>query len=72
MSVLTGATVNSPIHEAAAVNMTSRFLADLTRPQDTPRVPKWIRERARDCLVYYPSERRVTDVWQHEWRKETK
>ena len=32
------------------------FLEDLLRPQTTPRVPKYIRDRARRILRHYPSE----------------
>lgn len=38
-----------------AVNWTREFLRDLCVPEETPRVPKQIRERARALLRHYPN-----------------
>ena len=53
-----------PDERYRAVIQTRRFLLDLTNPQHTPRLPKLIRQTARDMLRHYPNEwemRRVTE-----------
>lgn len=46
-----------PDERYRAVVQTRRFLLDLCNPQHTPRVPKLVRETARDMLRHYP------DTW---------
>ena len=45
-----------PDERYRAVIQTRRFLLDLTNPQHTPRLPKLIRQTARDMLRHYPNE----------------
>jgi hypothetical protein len=45
-----------PDERYRAVVQTRRFLLDLCNPQHTPRVPKLIRETARNMLRHYPSD----------------
>lgn len=44
-----------PIERKHAVLNTEQFLKDLMDPSKTPRVPKYIREKAYRCLKHYPS-----------------
>jgi len=45
-----------PDERYRAVVQTRRFLLDLTNPQHTPRLPKLIRQTARDMLRHYPND----------------
>jgi hypothetical protein len=45
-----------PDERYRAVQQTRRFLFDLCNTQHTPRVPKLIRDTARDMLRHYPDE----------------
>lgn len=53
-----------PDERYRAVIQTRRFLMDLCNPEHTPRVPKLVRQTARDMLRHYPNEwemRRVSE-----------
>jgi hypothetical protein len=45
-----------PDERYRAVIQTRRFLLDLCNPQHTPRLPKLVRQTARDMLRHYPNE----------------
>jgi hypothetical protein len=45
-----------PIERTNAVIRTQKFLLDLLDPKKTPRVPRSIRQDARNLLRHYPSE----------------
>jgi hypothetical protein len=45
-----------PDERYRAVTYTEAFLLDLTSPKITPKVPKYIRDRARSLLRHYPSK----------------
>jgi hypothetical protein len=45
--------MTTPYERTRSVQITDKFLIDLLRQ---PRVPKWIRERARQCLRHFPTE----------------
>jgi len=45
-----------PDERYRAVVQTRRFLLDLCNSDHTPRIPKLIRQTARDLLRHYPSE----------------
>ena len=45
-----------PDERYRAVVQTRRFLLDLCNSQHTPRVPKLVRQTARDMLRHYPSD----------------
>ena len=45
-----------PDERYRAVVQTRRFLLDLCNPEHTPRVPKLVRQTARDLLRHYPSD----------------
>lgn len=45
-----------PVERTNAVLYTSQFLMDLMDPSKTPRVPKHIRQRARQLLKHYPTQ----------------
>ena len=45
-----------PDERYRAVIQTRRFLLDLCNSQHTPRVPKLVRQTARDMLRHYPSD----------------
>ena len=45
-----------PDERYRAVVQTRRFLLDLCNSNHTPRVPKLIRQTARDMLRHYPSD----------------
>jgi hypothetical protein len=51
-----------PFERKWSVEHTEKFLIDLMDPKKTPRVPKYIRERARQCLRHYPSEYYMQEV----------
>ncbi len=39
-----------------AIRTTRNFLRSLLVPQETPNVPKWIRNEAYWCLKHFPSD----------------
>lgn len=39
-----------------AIRKTEQFLSELCEPALTPRVPKYVRDRARNLLRHYPHE----------------
>jgi hypothetical protein len=45
-----------PVERTNAVIRTQKFLLDLLDPKKTPRVPRSIRQDARNLLRHYPSE----------------
>ena len=45
-----------PDERYRAVIQTRRFLLDLCNSEHTPRVPKLVRQTARDMLRHYPSD----------------
>ena len=45
-----------PIERTNAVIRTQKFLLDLLDPKKTPRVPRLIRQDARNLLRHYPTE----------------
>lgn len=47
--------MTAPHLRTRALLKTMRFLDELTRPSDTPRVPSQIRETARRLLLHYPN-----------------
>lgn len=46
--------MTEPHQRTRAILKTMRFLDELTRPGDTPRVPKHLRDTARQLLLHYP------------------
>ena len=46
--------MTTPDEERRAISQVRRFLFDLMDPQVTPRVPKYIRPRARQVSKHYP------------------
>jgi len=46
--------MTTPFERKNAVMDTEKFLADLLNPKKTPRIPKYIRERASALLKHYP------------------
>ena len=62
-----------PDERYRAVVQTRRFLLDLTNPDHTPRVPKLVRQTARDLLRHYPSDwdmNAVSELAPHVFQKE--
>lgn len=55
-----------PIQEKYAVENAEKFLRRLLRPSETPRVPKAIRQEARDILKHLPTEYRRDEIWGEE------
>lgn len=51
-----------PYERRWAVIHAHQFLWDLTDPKKTPRVPRPIRERARQHLRHFPNELDMRDV----------
>ena len=51
-----------PFERKWAVGHTEKFLIDLMDPKKTPRIPKYIRNRAKQCLRHYPSECYMEEV----------
>ena len=45
-----------PDERYRAIRQTADFLMELMDPQSTPRVPKYIRQRARSLLKHYPAQ----------------
>lgn len=45
-----------PRERKVAVKNTEAFLLALCNPKETPRVPKAIRQRAKQLLKHYPSD----------------
>lgn len=57
--------------EKYAIERTHRFLFDLLDPQITPKVPKYIRDRARQTVKHYPlSLDMFVERWYNEMSKE--
>jgi hypothetical protein len=50
--------------EKNSIEMTRRFLFDLMNPQATPKVPKYIRLRARQVVKHYPVS---LDIFMSKW-----
>ena len=46
--------MSTPEEQERAISQVRRFLFDLMDPQVTPRVPKYIRQRARQVSKHYP------------------
>lgn len=46
--------MSTPDEMLRSVKMARQFLFDLMDPNETPRVPKSVRERARRILKHYP------------------
>ena len=46
--------MSTPEEQDRAISKVRRFLYDLMDPQVTPRVPKYIRQRARQVSKHYP------------------
>ena len=46
--------MSTPEEQDRAISQVRRFLFDLMDPQVTPRVPKYIRQRARKVSKHYP------------------
>jgi len=44
-----------PDERFRSIFRTAEFLAELTDPKSTPRIPKKIRDEARWCLRHYPT-----------------
>ena len=44
-----------PDERSRSVQQTETFLKALIDPKETPRVPKYVREWASNCLRHYPS-----------------
>jgi len=44
-----------PDERFRAVFRTAEFLAELTDPRSTPKIPKKIRDQARSCLRHFPN-----------------
>jgi len=51
-----------PHEETLAIVNTKEFLFDLMNPKKTPRIPKWIRQKARALLKHYPL---VPQTWKN-------
>ena len=45
-----------PSERYNAMLRAEKFLSELQDPSKTPKVPRYIRERAHSCLRHYPSE----------------
>lgn len=45
-----------PYERKHAVKHTEQFLLELCDPKKTPRVPGWVRDRARSLLRHYPTD----------------
>lgn len=59
-----------PNERYRAVKYTREFLRDLLDPKKTPKIPKYIRERAYSCLRHYPwdlymeqAREAAPDIW---------
>ena len=46
--------MSTPEEQERAISKVRRFLFDLMDPQVTPRVPRYIRQRARQVSKHYP------------------
>ena len=46
--------MSTPQEEARAVAQVRQFLYDLLNPRETPRVPKYIRQKAHRLSKHYP------------------
>ena len=61
-----------PIERTNAVIRTEKFLIDLLDPKKTPRVPRSIRQDARNLLRHYPSEFEMNVIADREDRSEAR
>jgi hypothetical protein len=61
-----------PIERTNAVIRTQKFLLDLLDPKKTPRVPRSIRQDARNLLRHYPSEFEMNVIAEREDRSEVR
>jgi hypothetical protein len=61
-----------PIERTNAVIRTEKFLIDLLDPKKTPRVPRSIRQDARNLLRHYPSEFEMNVIADREDRSEVR
>lgn len=54
----------SPItlQEYHSLKETYGFLCHLIDPQRYPRIPKYVRDRARLCLKHFPVERKIEEL----------
>lgn len=52
-----------PSEKRNALGMTHGFLRSLLSPEETPRIPKKIREFARDCLRHYPAPYEIAAMY---------
>ena len=53
-----------PDERFRSIFRTAEFLAELTDPKSTPRIPKKIRDEARWCLRHYPTYYDLKDLEQ--------
>ena len=51
-----------PDERFRSIHKTEEFLESLLNPKRTPRVPKEIREQARQCLRHYPSYHNLKEL----------
>jgi len=57
--------------EKNSIEMVRRFMYDLMNPKATPKVPKYIRLRARQVIKHYPiSLDMFVEKWYNEMSKE--
>lgn len=54
MGLLQGDSMSLPEEEKRALDQAKQFLYDLMNPKETPKVPKYIRLRARNVVKHYP------------------
>jgi len=51
-----------PDERYAAIRNTERFLMDLCNARTTPRVPRYLRDRARSLLRHYPNPHHLDEL----------
>lgn len=51
-----------PIEEYHSLKETYTFLCHLIDPQKYPRLPKYLRDRAKLCLKNYPVRRKIQEL----------
>lgn len=51
-----------PDERYRAIKCAESFMLDLTDPKKTPRIPKYIRDRARSTLRHYPNGYDLTSL----------
>ena len=52
-----------PLEEYHGLKETYKLLCHLIDPQKTPKIPKYIRDKARACLRHYPSGRKLEEIY---------